>query len=203
MKPVSELVHSVKRSVKIETGKGKKKKTSTKAIDPTKPSQLATVAPWEKESFRELLESPWDRYASVIASFEKEAVYARNYDAFLDNIKEIGEDMWRAKQIALRATQNRLNRIKNVGQPNWQRLNTVRAELALVDLTNESDWDKISDLSPYVSLPSHGYGEEKSSISSIFARHKAGDLREYPKTEALLQLWDSIENSLCEAKSLD
>jgi len=105
-----DLSRRAKRVVKIEK-KGKKKKAETilKTVTPTKPSQLATVAPAERSIVSELYETPWDNFAQMEEAFKKRNPFEIKFPELLKKLREVNNLMWSQKQKVLRATRHRID----------------------------------------------------------------------------------------------
>jgi len=195
--PTSEILHAFKRKTRRTLQKTKRGGSSTiiESVDPTKPSQLATVAPWEREAVAEIYEYPWKSQKNSVDAFEKKAPLERNYNQFGHEISEIIASQWEAKQRVLRATKHRIEAYPdNRGDPLFKKLNWVRDKLSAVALLEEISPDSRGEFTPYSILPpriSKGKELEPTLISVLF---KDGRLATYfPHCARLLAQWEVLK----------
>jgi len=196
---VNEHIHLHKRTVvrHIKT-KSKSVKDVAQSIDPTKPSQLATVASWEKESIREVFDEPWQKEESFIKKFELIKPIDRNYVELGREISQIFDEQWKNKQKVLRLTRRRLELVATKAEePKWKQLNAMREYL-----TSIGNIGRIKDYEVPYFIPHELFSEEKITtvdgfISPIVSLYKDKTLRKYyPSTQGLLEAWDSFESKI-------
>jgi hypothetical protein len=104
-----DLARRAKRVVQIEEKGRKKDKKVQKTVTPTKPSQLATVAPAERQLVSELYESPWDQLSRMDEAFQKRNAFQIKFPELLKKLREQNNLMWSQKQKVLRATRHRID----------------------------------------------------------------------------------------------
>jgi len=195
--PVSEFIHSFKRKVGRTATKVSKKRQQVvlEPVDPTKPSQLATVAPWERDAIHELYEEPWARLQTLIQAFDKTPGLDRNYNEFVTNIRDIVEKQWELKQKILRRTRKRLEIVpEDIGKELWKKLNWIRDYLNTASSLEGLKADELSLFDPYSLIgrvdcldPTDGFN------TNLFVLHKTNKLDLlFPQAELLLSQWDII-----------
>jgi hypothetical protein len=154
--PIEEVIHALKRkTTKTVQSKRGKPMTSIEALTPTKPSQLATVAPWERSTVSDLYEQPWTEEDTLINSFKETNWFERDYHNFSKKLGEIMERQWGNKQKILRVTSPRLNGYpENQGDLLYKKLNWIREYLRSVgDLASLRD-EILINFDPVVLIPS-------------------------------------------------
>lgn len=116
---LSSLVNAckkrVQREVKKTTGKGKRKAPEYESVklEATKPSQLASIAPWEIKAVQEVLEAPWKastRYQAEIKDFWKDPLTI-DFLAIKKNLQTLEQDKWKAKTLVASRTSFRMEAI--------------------------------------------------------------------------------------------
>jgi hypothetical protein len=130
--PFAEFVHVHERRAKKES-KNKKGKTSTSysTIKATKPSTLATVAPWEREAVAEIYDTSWTDLHTLEEEFRKTPPLQVNYNDASNKLTRIIERQWSDKQLVLRRTKQRLTLSHSPNEvTQWKKLNEVRTILS-------------------------------------------------------------------------
>jgi len=191
--PTSETLHVFKRKTRkiVRTSKRGGSTTTLEVLDPTKPSQLATVAPWERDAVSEVYESPWDAIKNVMDSFEKTEPMARDYGKFGKKLSELIDQQWQAKQRILRSTKHRLEGYPgNRGDPLFKKLNWMREYLTSKANIESLQKDELSDYNPYQILPSSlSKGTELSPTPPevLYKDRRMATL--FPQVDRLLSSW--------------
>jgi len=104
-----QLSQRAKRVVKVEKKGRQKGQVSSKTVTPTKPSQLATVAPAERSLVSELFEKPWEDLAKMEAAFIAKNPFTLKFSELLEQLRKLNNAMWSQKQKVLRATRHRID----------------------------------------------------------------------------------------------
>jgi hypothetical protein len=202
--PMSEFLHLHKRRVRESVKRRGKSVTQTiRTIDPTKPSQLATVAPWERLMVSELYEKLWNHEQELLESIKKMDPRHANYVDLGNKLTQIYNAQWDAKQEMLRRTKSRLAGYPgNLGDPLWKKLNWCRETLQdLATLESASSYKE--EFNPYKLLPTQEIRVEKKPYS-LSALHKEGKLvMLYPQTDSLLSEWDTYASRPAPNKGAD
>jgi hypothetical protein len=196
--PSSEVIHAFKRRAKKTLTSGKKGRsiTTLETIDPTKPSQLATVAPWEREAVAEIYEDPWHELKSLAAKFDELEVAERDYNHFGQKVQKEIETMWTRKQVILKATKHRIEACPLPKEtPLFKKLNWVRETLTEWG-TLEMVPDKIlSDFNPYnIFPPSVTLKGENGPISLVELFKSEKGVNRIPQTARLLAAWEKLQS---------
>jgi hypothetical protein len=198
--PTSETLHVFKRKTRktVRSSKRGGNTTIVEALDPTKPSQLATVAPWEREAVSEVYEHPWTALKELSDSFDQEEPMSRDYNRFGKKISELIERQWQAKQRLLRSTKHRQEGYTgNRGDPLFKKLNWVRDTLTQFATIEGIPRDALSDFSPYQILPSLlSKGEELSPTAPEVLFKDRRMAVHFPQVDRLLQTWENFTSSL-------
>jgi hypothetical protein len=98
--------HKRSKTTKIRNKKGKTIEV-TKSYSATKPEQLSTVMPFEKNAIKELFGGPWEAMKQLRARFESEDKTVMNFQQYEKEIQAIENEMWKSKQKVLRLTKVR------------------------------------------------------------------------------------------------
>jgi hypothetical protein len=195
--PCSEILHVFKRKARktLRTSKrGGNTTTVLESVDPTKPSQLATVAPWEREAVREVFEGPWAAEAELIDRFKKERPLDRNYKDYGEKISMIFEQQWSQKQKVLKATKHRLEAYPgNRQDPLYKKLNWVRDSLSSLARLDEVSREGLKDFNPYDLFSGVRATTKEGFTTSLYGLHKSGELGIiFPEVEKLFSAWEEI-----------
>jgi hypothetical protein len=193
--PASEFLHLFERKVRKTVGTGKAKKVSLEPIKPTKPSQLVTVATWERDMVRELWEAPWTDLHALIEEYNQTPGLQRTYPNLESRARSVMEKMWTSKQEVLRRTKVRMEASKKDGKPLYKILNETRDYLAKLGTIEEAVNERtFADYSPYLLLPNIKYRDDKGfEYTSINGMKIAGVLSKvFPQTANLLAKWDKL-----------
>jgi hypothetical protein len=196
--PVSEFIHSFKRKVGRTATKAKKRQQNVvyEPVDPTKPSQLATVAPWEREMIAEIFEDPWNQLQHLIDEFSKTHPLERNYSKFTELIRKIVEQQWEQKQKILRRTRRRLDLVpESIGEELWKKLNWMREYLnEKADIKNLGE-NLYYLFDPYELIGTIEVIDPSDKFTyNIHSLHKQGKLLQfYPHTYANIRVWEEID----------
>jgi hypothetical protein len=194
--PVSEFLHAFKRKTRrnVQAKRGKKISSVLISIDPTKPSQLATIAPWERNAVSEVFEDSWKSEKDLISQFEELKGFDRNYKDFGDRITKIFDTQWNVKQKVLRQTKHRLSgypgdkEAKQFLKLNWIRdLLSTWASIESVPRELYRDMDPSSIFSGHRVLT-----KDKFEISLLALKENEEVAQLYPEVSRLLSTWDSI-----------
>jgi hypothetical protein len=197
--PASEILHAFKRKTRKTLQKTKRGNSVTvvESVDPTKPSQLATVAPWERDVISEIYEDSWNYQKKLIADFEKQPALSRDYNDLGKHISEIVGKQWEAKQRVLRATKHRIEGYTGKqDDPLFKKLNWVRSTL--------SEWATLErvpavarpDFDPYLVLPPRISKAPELESTSLDTLVKEDRVKAYfPHTARLLKVWESLSEA--------
>jgi hypothetical protein len=196
----SEFVHSLKRRVTklVTSGTRRRGISKVETVDPTKPSQLATVAPWERNSISEIFEDPWEKEKNLIKEFEEIPGLDRDYPEYARKLGHILDQQWGAKQQILRLTRHRLEAYpEKRDAPLWQKLNWIRGYLIELGTLERLPGDILPDFNPYSLIGSEKVSEPDGFINTVSGLHKANRLSAiYPSAEELLQRWDTYRTEI-------
>jgi hypothetical protein len=195
--PVEQVVNMAKRHVRTtEKSARGRSKTVIQAVTPTRPSQLATVAKWEKPMISELYEGPWDDETKLIEEFREGNPFSRNYVDFRKKLAKVFESQWSGKQCVLRATTHRLaNYPGSRDDPLYRKLNWIRDILKQYGSVDQLKPAERTDFDPNMLIPLKTTSVEgKVYTFSEFLRTTPGVLR-YPSTGQLLALWDGLQTA--------
>jgi hypothetical protein len=194
--PTSEILHVFKRKTRKTLQKNRRGGMTTviESIDPTKPSQLATVAPWEREIISEVYERPWDLQKKTIDEFEKKSSIERNYNEFGQYLAESINKQWEAKQRVLRATKHRIEAYPGKREDLlFKKLNWVRETLTEYAVLEGIPHAARREFTPYSILPS------KISLTGEFEPTPVEVLKtdgrlalHFPHTDRLLSAWEKL-----------
>jgi hypothetical protein len=194
--PTSEILHVFKRKTRRTLQKNRRGGSTTivESIDPTKPSQLATVAPWEREIVSEMYEHSWDYQKKLIDDFEKIPAINRNYNDFGQQLSETVNKQWEAKQRVLRATKHRIEAYPGKrDELLFKKLNWVRESLssfAILEGIPDKNWQEFS---PYSILPSRVSVTGAFEPTPIDVLRKDGRMStHFPHTDRLLSAWETM-----------
>jgi hypothetical protein len=193
--PSSEFVHSLKRRVtRTAIGPKKRQIVVSETIDPTKPSQIATAAPWERDSFQEIYEDPWKEEEKLIQEFNKIPGLGRNYPRFAQRLAQIFDEQWSSKQRILRRTRHRLEGYPgDRGDPLWKKLNWIRQTLIEFNTLDRVPTNIRQEFNPYGTIGPEKIPQPDGLAATIAALHKNDNLASiYPAAEVLLQQWDTL-----------
>jgi hypothetical protein len=195
--PTSEILHAFKRKTRKTQQKSRRGGSTTiiESVDPTKPSQLATVAPWEQDAVSEVYEYPWEQQKKLIEDFEKMSPIDRNYNDLGERISDIVNKQWEAKQRVLRATKHRIEAYPdNRDDQLFKKLNWVRKKLAEFALIEGIPLDGRDEFSPYSILPPRISRKDVFEATSIEVLYKDGRLKTtFPQTARLLAAWENLK----------
>jgi hypothetical protein len=194
--PASETLHVFKRKTRkvVQTSKRGGKTTVVEVIDPTKPSQLATIAPWEREAVSEIYEYPWETLKKITDEFEETQPMSRDYDKFGKRISELFTLQWQAKQYLLRSTKHRLEGYHgDRGDPLFKKLNYIREYLSKFATLEMVPAEIRQDFSPYQILPSRlSKGKELEATPPEVLYKDKRMVTFFPQTERLLSGWEKL-----------
>lgn len=199
--PVEIVVNMAKRHVKTtEKSSRGRSRTVVQAVTPTRPSQLATVAKWEKSMITELYEQPWDREQMAIEDFNKIPYLQRNYVEFRKELSVIFEKQWSSKQSILRATTHRLATYPgNRDDPLYRKLNWIRDTLRQYGSIDQIPSSDRADFDPNVLIPLKSITiEGVVHTFSSYLRSETGTNR-YPSTAQLLAQWEGLQTASAES----
>jgi hypothetical protein len=195
--PTSEILHVFKKKTRktLQTQRKGKSITVTESLDPTKPSQLATVAPWEREAVTELYEEPWADLKKLVDSFELKGAADRDYNEFGKEVSRLIDKQWEAKQRILRATKHRIE-IFSLDKKETQlfkKLNAVREALTTIGVLDACRKDVLPDMDPWQLLPSRilRRGSEPELPEVLFRDLRMASL--FPHVNRLLSTWETIK----------
>jgi hypothetical protein len=190
--PVSDFLHSFKRRVKRTSVSTRGKQiVSYEQIDPTKPSQLATVAPWEKEAIKELFEDPWLAQHNLIVEFEKTPGLDRNYHELCSRMREIVDKQWDLKQQILRRTKQRLELVPEKEETQWKKLNWLRAKLNELGTLQAVPLEYLPMFDPYNLIGRIQFKDTVDGFTSdIITAYRDNKIQiTYPHVKQLLDMW--------------
>jgi len=189
------VVNMTKRRVSHteRTSRGKSK-TIVETVTPTKPSQLASVAPWERSAISELYEQSWITERNLVESFTEKIPLDRDYVDFGKKLSKIFELQWGSKQKVLRATQHRLTAYP--GKPDdqlYKKLNWIRGELMQMGSIEAVPLSARSEFDPLSLIPPGSITLEGGKVVP-FASYLKGDEAKahYPQTARLISLYEEI-----------
>jgi hypothetical protein len=194
--PASETLHVFKRKTRrvVQTSKRGGKTTVVEVIDPTKPSQLATIAPWEREAISEIYEYPWETLKKLADEFEETLPMDRDYERFGKKISEMFTLQWQSKQYLLRATKHRLEGYTgDRSDPLFKKLNFVREYLSQYATLEMLPASVRQDFSPYQILPSRiskGKELEATPPDVLYKDKRMATL--FPHADRLLSAWEKL-----------
>jgi len=198
--PHSEFLHVFKRkTTRSDNSKKGKPKVTLVTIDPTKPSQLATVAPWERDAVAEMFEYPWLQEKRLIEEYDNTPGFNRNYKELSNRVVKIFEEQWKSKQKVLRLTKHRLGGYPIKDDPLFKKLNWMRETL-----TKWASLDEVPDAARPDFNPWTTYGAEKVSdhegyVSSLHVLFERGELeRTLPQMEKLFSAWEERRGVLAD-----
>jgi hypothetical protein len=202
--PFAEFVHMHERRARNET-KGKKGKinVSFETIKPTKPSVLATVAPWEQSAVSELYDKAWDDLHSLEKTFRRTPALDRNYNDFSQKLAIIIDSQWSDKQKVLHRTRQRLAMVpSNDKDPLWMKLNAVRVILSGYKILEAVEAADLPILSPFMLIPSGNYKDSDGYEISWSEAFKQGKLQGvYPNMSRLIETYCGLTSQISEGKS--
>jgi hypothetical protein len=190
--PFAEFVHLHERHVKKES-KTKKGKTavSYSTIKATKPSVLATVAPWEREAVSELYDGPWADMLSVEELFKTTNPLQINFSKISHQMTDIIEKQWSNKQLVLRKTNHRTVMCTDKDAPLWKKLNEAKSLIAEFKTLEAVPADHLQILSPYSLLPSGTISYEGGFNATYSTAFKGGALQgKYPCMSRLIEMYE-------------
>jgi hypothetical protein len=192
--PFAEFVHSHERRAKKES-KNKKGKTSTSysTIKATKPSTLATVAPWERDSVSEMYDTSWNDLHELEEKFKKTPPLEINYNEVSNKLTSIIERQWSDKQSVLRKTKHRTVMSSQTGDAQqWKKLNDVRSILTELKTLEAVPSEDLRLLSPYMLLPSGNVTLPDGYTAPYSTAFKQGMLNDkFPNMAMLIALYET------------
>jgi hypothetical protein len=181
------------KRTKTDKIKGKKGKTVSQSfsISPTKPSQLRTICPFERQAVRELFEQPWtemkeleQKYTSAPDPFELDRL------AIKKRMIELVDEQWKAKQTVLRLTKARLVQAKQ-GESMSVVLMKTSEKFALV--TNEEEWLNVISCDGCIPwIPNRKITVDEFEYPSMLSALRHTEIAEFPE---VCRLWRLLESS--------
>jgi hypothetical protein len=190
--PFAEFVHMHERRAKKES-KSKKGKTSVSytTIKATKPSVLATVAPWERDSVAELYDGPWTDLHTLEEEFKKTPPLKINYTAMSKKLTDIVEKQWSNKQLVLRKTNHRTVMCSDKEAPLWKKLNEAKSIIAEYKTMEAVPVEDRLLLSPYMLLPTGNVSLPDGYTATYSTAFKEGMLQDrYPMMSTLIDTFE-------------
>jgi hypothetical protein len=193
--PFAEFVHMHERRAKKES-KSKKGKTtlSYTTIKATKPSVLATVAPWERDAVAELYDTAWADLQNLELEFKKTPALEINYNEMSHKLTHLIEKQWFDKQSVLRKT-NKRTAMSSVetGAPLWRKLNDTKSilvEFKTMEAVPEQD---LFLLSPYMLLPTGNVTLPDGYTAPYSVAFKQGKLADkFPCMSMLISTYEKL-----------
>jgi len=196
--PHSEFLHSLKKRVsRTVSQKRGKSMTVIESIDPTKPSQLATVAPWEKEFVSEVWEDPWKQEAELIEEYDTTPPFNRNYEDLVNRVNKIFNEQWKAKQRVLKLTKHRLDGYPNKREdPQHMKLNWIREYLTKIGTMSQVPRCAETDLDPITTFGAEKFTDSEGYTTSFENAYRSSKLiATYPQAEKLFSDWASWKDA--------
>jgi hypothetical protein len=202
--PAESVINKAKRHVSVteKTTRGRSK-TVQQVVTPTKPSQLATVAQWERSAITELYEKPWLAEKDIVENFKQKSPIDRDYVDFRKKLSVIFERQWAVKQQVLRATAHRLKGYPGEqSEPLYRKLNWCREWLRSVNTMASIPVPAVPDFDPTTLIPS--FTQETSdgrtvTVLSYIRCTEGKDL--YPATSRLIEEWESLQAAFAGANA--
>jgi hypothetical protein len=196
--PPETVINKAKRHVTVteRTAKGRSK-TVSQTVTPTKPSQLATVAPWERSSVAELYEQAWEEERSLVEEFKKVPHLERDYIGFRKKLSGVFERQWGGKQTILRSTAHRLGGYPgDQTDPLFRKLNWVRDILKQYGSLETIPDAMVSDFNPSMLLPrNHVVTSEGKAVHYLpYLSSEEGKDR-FPATCQLIDAWEGMQTA--------
>lgn len=197
--PPESVVNKAKRHVTVteRTVKGRPKVVS-QTVTPTKPSQLATVAPWERLSISELYERSWEEERCLIEDFKKVHHLDRDYIGFRKKLSGVFEKQWGSKQSILRATTHRLAGYPgDRNDPLYRKLNWVRDTLRQFSSLESLPREMSLDFNPSMLIPkSQIVSEDGKAYPYLQYLNGEEGKDRFPATCQLLDAWERLQKSV-------
>jgi len=175
-----------------KTARGKSK-TVTETVSPTKPSQLATVTPWERDAVTELFEKAWIDEKKLVSEFGELRPLDRNYIEFSKQLTKLFETQWGQKQVVLKKTQHRLAAYPgDKGDQLYKKLNWARTTFSQWGSIEAVPGDLISDYDPANLVAVGVYHHGGQSIPALtFLRSEPGR-DAYPQMGRLFDSYEKV-----------
>jgi hypothetical protein len=190
--PFAELVHMHERHAKKEN-KSKKGKTSLSytTIKATKPSTLATVAPWEKDAVSEMYDTSWTDLHKLEEEYKRTPSLEIKYNEVSHKLTSIIERQWFDKQTVLRKTNQRLAMAPKEETLPWKKLNLVKNILTEIKTVEAIPVDDRRILNPYALLPTGNVSLPDGFTLTYSSAFKEGLLDDrYPAMASLLATFE-------------
>jgi hypothetical protein len=197
-KPIENVINMTKRHITIteRTQKGRPKAVS-KAVTPTKPSLLATVAPWERNAISELYERSWDDEKYLVDGFRKLHPLDRDYNSFGKKLSEVINEQWGSKQKVLRQTSHRLAGYPgDQNDPLYKKLNWCRETLRKWNNIESLPQDLYPEFDPVALIPGGNTFENKKMLSFVELILSPDGKDRYPKTRQLIDEFRDKTNAI-------
>jgi hypothetical protein len=201
----ADLMHACKHTRKRVVGKGKRAVTQAIAINPTKPSQVKTVTPYERDAVKELYETPWHLILEARKRYDSAMSFADiDRSKLMKFLKDTINSQWANKQLVLSLTKSRTVFKDEAGRPLDRKASISATQKKLASVKDKTSYGEFCKWEKSVKVfPSGPYKDEKENTFTSFTAYvktSAGQER-YPKCYSLLETFEEFHTSDSFAKS--
>jgi len=190
-----DLHRRVRRVVKKTVRKGKKNVDVLTPKIPQKPSQLATVTPFEKPIVQELYEGPWQEVKELELRFEAELTpFEINFGHYLSELRRLENECWNARVRVAKQTKLRtvpMDKGDSIGSAIKKTVDRLAHITSIEEVVYNS---RKYELNAIIILPSGSYTDSEGMIHPTFESAILGDQKlqaKYPRTSEYIKAFRS------------